>query len=183
MIETRSRADMTTQVIPKPGAGRQDGVEDEEGSGELESFRPWSHEEAQAWRSRNPPLSPWRVVAAQAVAGLVCGALAWAFTQRGEAAWSALYGAAAIVIPSALLARGMSRNLGNTPGAAGHAVFRFMFWEMVKIGAAVAMLVAAPRMIQGLSWPAMLLTMIVCAKMNWWALLWQRRPRVNETRV
>ena len=183
MTETRPRAEMTVQVIPKPGADRQDGVERGEGGDEPEAFRPWSHAEAQAWRSKNPPLSPWRVVAAQAAAGLVCGALGWAFTQRGEAAWSALYGAAAVVIPSALLARGMSRNLGNIPGAAGHAVFLFMFWEMVKIGAAVAMLVAAPKVVPGLSWPAMLASMIVCAKMNWWALLWQRRPRLNETRV
>lgn len=191
MTETRPLAEMAAQtaaqiaaqVIPKPGADRQDGVEGEEDGGEPEAFRRWSHEEAQAWRSNNPPLSPWRVVAAQAVAGLVCGALVWAFTQRGEAAWSALYGAAAVVIPSALLARGMSRNLGNIPGAAGHAVFLFMFWEMVKIGAAVAMLVAAPKVVPGLIWPAMLASMIVCAKMNWWALLWQRRPRLNETRV
>ena len=91
MTETRPRAEMAAQVIPKPGADRQDGVEGEEGGDGPEAFRRWSHEEAQAWRSKNPPLSPWRVVAAQAAAGLMCGAFVWAITQRGEAAWSALY--------------------------------------------------------------------------------------------
>ena len=102
--------------------------------------------------------------------------LVWAFTQRGTAAWSALYGAAAVVVPSALLARGMTRDLSDIPGALGHAVVRFMFWEMIKIGAAIAMLLAAPKVVQGLSWLTLLLTMMVCVKMNWLALLWRRRP-------
>ena len=148
-----------------------------------DDFKVWTREEVAAWRINNPPLSPWRVVTVQAVAGLVCCAAVWAFTQRSGAAWSALYGAVAVVMPSALLARGMTRDLGETPGAAGAAVFRFMFWEMVKIGAAVAMLMAAPRVVPGLSWPALLVAMIVCMKMNWWALLWRRRSMVSETRV
>jgi ATP synthase protein I len=155
------------------GAATEDGTEQE-------SFKTWSKEEVQAWRRANPPLSPWRVVAAQAVAGLVCSAAVWAFTQRSEAGWSALYGAAAVVLPGALLARGMTRDLGNNPGAATVAVFRFMFWELVKIGAAVAMLLAAPRVVPGLSWPALLVTMVVCMKMNWWALLWRRAPPVSN---
>ena len=158
----------------RPGVSREDGVEPD-------VFKPWSKQQAEAWKSKNPPLSPWRVVAAQAVAGLVCCAAVWAITQSGEAVWSALYGAAAVVVPGALLARGMTRDLSHVPGAAGVAMFRFMFWEMVKIGVAVAMLVAAPRVVEGLSWPALLVAMIVCAKMNWLALLWRRRPVVTET--
>jgi ATP synthase protein I len=161
-------------VAPEgPGTDREDGAEPE-------VFKPWSREEAEAWREKNPPVSPWRVVAAQAVAGLLCCAVVWAITRRGEAAWSALYGAAAVVVPGALLARGMTRDLRNVPGAAGVAMFRFMFWEMVKIGVAVAMLVAAPRVVQGLSWPALLAAMIVCMKMNWLGLLWRRRPVVTD---
>jgi ATP synthase protein I len=56
-----------------------------------------------------------------------------------------------------------------------------MFWEMVKIAVAVAMLAAAPRVVPDLSWPAMLVAMIVCMKVNWVALFWQRRP-VGETK-
>jgi ATP synthase protein I len=141
-------------------------------------FKALSPEEAQALRARHPPTSPWRVVGSQAAAGVLCAALTWAITQRSGAAWSALYGAAAIVLPSALLARGMTRGTSSNPGA---AVLGFMFWEMVKIAVAVAMLAAAPRVVPDLSWPAMLVAMIVCVKVNWWALLWQRKPVVTDT--
>jgi len=108
----------------------------------------------------------------------VCGAIAWLVTQRSGVAWSALYGAAAVVVPGALLARGMTRGTSSDPGA---AAFGFMFWELVKIGVAVGMLLAAPRVVPDLSWPALLLAMVVCVKVNWWALLWRRRPVVTKT--
>jgi ATP synthase protein I len=113
------------------------------------------------------------VVAAQAVAGVLWSALTWGITQRSGSAWSALYGAAAAVLPNALLARGMTRRSSSNPGA---LAVGFMFWEMVKIAVAVAMLVAAPRVVADLSWPAMLVAMIVCVKVGWLALLWQRKP-------
>lgn len=141
-------------------------------------FRTLSREEAQALRASIPQVSPWRVVAAQAAAGLVCGAIAWLVTQRSGVAWSALYGAAAVVVPGALLARGMTRGTSSNPGA---AAFGFMFWELVKIGVAVGMLLAAPRVVPDLSWPALLLAMVVCVKVNWLALLWRRRPVVTKT--
>jgi ATP synthase protein I len=141
-------------------------------------FKTLTSEEARALKASIPQVSPWRVVAVQAVAGLVCAAATWLLTQRSGAAWSALYGAAAVVVPGALLARGMTRHPSPDPGA---AVFGFMFWEAVKIGVAVAMLVAAPRVVQELSWPALLVAMIVCVKVNWWALLWRRRPVATKT--
>lgn len=142
-------------------------------------FEPLTREQAQALRDKHPPVSPWRVVAAQAAAGVLCAAVAWTVSPRSGATWSALYGAAATVIPNAMLARGMTRRSSSNPGA---AVFGFMFWEMVKIAVAVAMLVAAPRVVPDLSWPALLVAMIVCVKVNWLALLWQRRPVVMQTR-
>lgn len=151
------------------GAGSKDGAEQEK-------FKTWTKEEAQAWRRDNPSLSPWRVVAVQAVAGLVCGAAVWAFTQRSGAVWSALYGAAAVVLPSALLARGMTRGTRNPLAAAAG----FMFWEMLKIGVAVAMLVIASRVVPNLSWPALLVSMVVCIKVNWVALLWRGRRSDNK---
>lgn len=143
-------------------------------------IRTLSREEAQALRASLPQVSPWRVVAVQAVAGLVCTAVTWFVTQRSGTAWSALYGAAAVVVPGALLARGMTR---RTPRAnPGAAVLGFVFWELVKIGVAVAMLAAAPRVVQDLSWPALLVAMVVCVKVNWWALLWRRRaPGASKT--
>lgn len=138
-------------------------------------YRVLTAAEAQDLRNKDPSISPWRVVAAQALAGLVCVLVAWALTQRSSAAWSALYGAAATVIPGALLARGMTRGT-KSPVA---SVAGFMFWEMLKMGVAVAMLVIAARVVPNLSWPALLVTMVVCIKVNWVALLWRSR-RVND---
>ena len=153
----------------KPSAGWED-------EAKPEVFKQWSKQEAETFRKNNPSSSPWRVVAAQAVVGLVCAAVAWALTQRGGAAWSALYGAAAVVLPSALLARGMTRGTRNPLAAAAG----FMFWEMLKIGVAIAMLVIAVRVVPNLSWPALLATMVVCIKVNWVALLWRGRRSVKK---
>ncbi|MDP9044842.1 MAG: ATP synthase subunit I [Pseudomonadota bacterium] len=138
---------------------------------EQEGVRPWTREEARAWQQDNPSPSPWRVVAAQAAAGLLCAALAWGYSRHGETAWSALYGAAAVVVPNALLARGMTRGTRHPLAQAAG----FMFWEMLKIGASVAMLAAAVKVVPHLSWPALLVTMVVCIKVNWLALLWRGR--------
>lgn len=129
-----------------------------------------SVEQARALRERQPMVSPWRVVAVQAVCGVLCAALAWVVLGPGPG-WSALYGAAATVLPSALLARGMTRRAGSPVAAAAG----FMFWEMSKIGVAIAMLVIAARVVPQLSWPVLLITMVVCMKVNWFALLWRGR--------
>jgi ATP synthase protein I len=134
-------------------------------------FKPLSREEAQALKVSIPQVSPWRVVAVQAVAGLACGAVTWLLTQHSGAVWSALYGAAAVVVPGALLARGMTRGARSPMAAAAG----FMFWEMLKIGVAIAMLVIAASVVPALSWPALLITMVVCIKVNWVALLWRAR--------
>ncbi len=135
---------------------------------------PLTRDQAHALRVRLRSVSPWRVVAAQALAGLVCAGLFRLFSEQGAAAGSALYGAVAAVLPSALLARGMTRGASMRPPSAVAAAAGFMFWEMLKIGVAVAMLAIAPRVVPGLSWPALLITMVVCMKVNWLALLWRR---------
>lgn len=134
-------------------------------------FKVLTPEEAQALRARLPTVSPWHVVGAQAVVGLLCAVLVWAVTQRSAAAWSALYGALTVVLPGALMARGVTRRT-RSPAA---AVASFMFWELMKIVLAVAMLVAAAKWAPGLSWPALLVAMVVCMKLGWLALLRRRR--------
>ncbi|WP_119155002.1 ATP synthase subunit I [Caldimonas tepidiphila] len=143
-------------------------------------FKPLTREEAQALRAKHPPLSPWRVVMAQAVAGLVVAAVWYAITGNGGAAGSALYGAAAVVVPGALFARGIARQTNRAnPGA---AVFGFMLWEFVKIALTVAMLAAAMKVVPDLSWPALLVAMVVCMKVNWLAPLWWGRVKNNVAR-
>ncbi|CAN5369691.1 hypothetical protein BH09PSE5_BH09PSE5_30300 [soil metagenome] len=55
----------------------------------------------------------------------------------------------------------------------------FMFWQMVKIGFAVLMLVCAGVALKWIEWPAVLVAMLVCTKMNWLAPL--MRGRVAKT--
>ncbi len=141
-------------------------------------FKPLTPEEALAWRAQNPLMSPWRIVAAQAVLGLVCAMVVWGVTQRSSAWWSALYGMAVVVVPGALMARGLATSVQNGAKDPAAAAIRFMVWELVKMALAVAMLVAAAKFAPDLSWPAMLVTLAVCMKMGWLVLLWRRRPVV-----
>ncbi len=137
---------------------------------------PLTPEQARALRAELPSISAWQVVAAQAVAGVAVAALCFA---AGSAfGWSALYGAASIVVPSALLAWGIAKLSGAGPAA---AAVGFMFWEGVKVLLSVVMLVAAVRVVPDLSWPALLAALTVCLSMNWVALLWRGR-RKNKSR-
>lgn len=135
--------------------------------------KPLTRAQAQALRAKNPSISPWRVVAVQAAVGVVVAVLAWLVTGKPEVAWSALYGAAAVVVPAALMARGMTSRLSSmSPGV---SAVSFMSWEFVKIGVSVAMLMLAPRIVQPLSWPALLVALVLCIKVYWIALYWRAR--------
>ena len=92
-------------------------------------------------------------------------------TGRQDWAWSLLYGAATVVVPAALMARGMTSRLSSAlPGV---SAVSFMLWEAVKIAVSVAMLMLAPKLVQPLSWPAMLAGLVVCMQVYWVALLWR----------
>jgi ATP synthase protein I len=107
--------------------------------------------------------------------GMGVALLAVLLTRRVELAWSVLYGAATVVLPGALMARGMTSRLSSvSPGA---SAVSFMLWEMVKIAASIALLALAPKVVQPLSWPALLVGLVVCMKVYWWALLWRPSPK------
>jgi len=138
--------------------------------------KPLTREQAQDLRTRQPSLSPWRVVGAQAALGGVLALLVVLITGRQEWAWSVLYGAATVVLPGALMARGMTSKLSSTsPGA---SAVSFMVWQFVKIGVSIAMLALAPTLVQSLSWPALLVGLVLCMKVYVLALLW--RPAVKN---
>ena len=148
------------------------GDEEEEAAADR-GFKPLTREEAQALRERQPRLSPWWVIGAQvAVGGLVALLAALVGTAPG-AGWSALYGAATVVVPGALLARGMTSPLGSV--SPGLGAVGFMLWEFVKIAASIAMLMLAPKLVQPLSWPALLVGLVLCMMVYWLALLWRGR--------
>lgn len=132
-----------------------------------------TREQAQALRAADPPLSPWRVVAVQGAVGVAVALLALLLTGRQEVGWSALYGAATVVVPGALMARGMTSRLSSMN--AGASAVSFMLWEAVKIAVSVAMLMLAPKLVQSLSWPALLVALVLCMKVYWLALLWRGR--------
>ena len=133
-----------------------------------EQFQPLTAEQAQALRMRQPLLSVWRVVAAQALIGLVLGGVGWFVTKQMAVVYSTVYGACAVIFPAALFARGLTSRVSSIN--AGSAVFGFFLWEMVKIGLTIAMLIAAPRLVNDLSWPAMLVGLVVTMKVYWLAL-------------
>ncbi|MFZ2738790.1 MAG: ATP synthase subunit I [Burkholderiaceae bacterium] len=134
-----------------------------------------SAEQARALRLKNPSLSPWWVVLAQMIVGLVFALLSWAWTGRANAGWSALYGALAVVVPAVLFARGLMSQFSSI--SAVTAGFGFFVWEAVKIAVSVAMLVAAPRLVSELDWLVLLIALIVTLKVYWLALLWRPKSR------
>jgi ATP synthase protein I len=134
--------------------------------------RPLTRLQAQAWRERNPQVPAWWVVAAQAAVGAAVAMLAWLITVDRMVFASALYGAAVVVVPGALMARGMGSRLTSlSPGA---SAVSFMLWEMVKIAVSVLMLILAPTIVQPLSWPALLASLVICMNVYLLALLWRR---------
>lgn len=138
-------------------------------------FRRLTRGEAEALVLQEPPLSPWRVVAAQAALGAVIALIAWAATGSIGIGLSALYGAFVVVLPGALMARGMTSPLSRlSPVASAVAV---MFWAGAKLAASVLLLVLASRVVQPLNWPALLMALVACLQVYWLALLWRSRTK------
>lgn len=136
---------------------------------------PLSADEAKRLREQNPPVSPWWVVVGQAVVGLVVALAAWALTGKQNVGWSAAYGALAVVVPAAVFARGLTGRFSSLN--AGTAAVGFLMWEMVKIALTLAMMAAAPRLVPGLSWPALLVGLVLAMKVYWVALAFSPRPK------
>ena len=72
--------------------------QDEEDGLALAPFKALTREQAQALRQQDPPLSPWRVLLVQLGVGVVVALLAALTTGRSVEGWSALYGAATVVV-------------------------------------------------------------------------------------
>jgi ATP synthase protein I len=147
--------------------------EDADGPGAV-PFKALTREQAREVAAKDPhAVSPWRVVAVQAAVGLGVALLLGAVFKRMDVFWSALYGAGVVVVPAALMARGMTSPLSSM-SPIGSAV-SFMLWQGVKIAVSVVLLILAVRIVQPLSWPALLAGLVVCIKVYWVALAWRRR--------
>lgn len=141
-------------------------------------FKRLTAQEASRLREENPPVSPWWVVGGQLVVGLVTALAAWALTGKQNVGWSAAYGALVVVIPAAIFARGLTGRLSSMN--AGSAAMGFMLWEMVKIALSIAMMMAAPGLVVALSWPALLVGLVLTMKVYWIALAYAPKRRVGQ---
>ena len=142
---------------------------------EEEDFKRLTAQEAQELRESDPALSPWWVVGLQCLAGLTVALVAWGVSGKASVAWSAGYGALAVIIPAALFARGLMSRFSSINAAT--AGFGFFLWEAVKLAVGVAMVAMAPKLIADLSWLAMLAGLFVTLKMYWFALLKRPKPK------
>ena len=141
---------------------------EEEHMAEEPDFKPLTAEEAAEWRKRNPPVSVVRVVKWQLIVGVVLALLVALVTQRAAWAWSAAYGAAAVVIPAAFFARGLRSRLGA--GQENLAMVQFFGLEIAKLVLTVVLLLLAPLIVPGLNWLALVLGLVVVMKTYWLAL-------------
>ncbi len=124
-------------------------------------------EQAHALRRSQPQVSVWRVVLIQALAGVLVSLITWGVSDR-SAALSAAYGALTVVLPAAVMARGITGRLASINAAT--AALGFLVWEAVKVMLSIAMLILAGRVIEGLSWPALLVALIITLKIHWLAI-------------
>lgn len=146
---------------------------------EASPVRALSAEEARRVREQNPQVSLWWVVAGQAGVGFVAALVAWALTGKQNVGWSVAYGALAVVIPAAVFARGLTGRFASLN--AGTAAVGFLLWEMVKVALTFAMLAMASRLVAGLSWPALLVGLVLAMKVYWVALAFARRPKTIKS--
>lgn len=154
----------TASSTPRQSSGWQDSAPQEE------AFASLTAQQARQWRQSHPQLSIRRVLVMQALTGVAVAAVAGLLTGRPLAAWSAVYGALAGVLPAALAAKGMARWAapGFPPGA---ALAGFVLWEVVKVILTVGLLMAAPKILGAPVWPALLIGLALTMMMYWVALV------------
>jgi ATP synthase protein I len=136
-------------------------------------IRPLTRDEAQALIANNPSFSVWQAIAMQAALGVGVALVWFGLTRSLPALLSSLYAVAVVVLPALLMARGV---FGPN---AGRSVGGLLGWELLKMGLGAAMLVLAPKMLDPVDWVALLVTLVLCLKVNGVALLWMQRRKKN----
>jgi ATP synthase protein I len=154
------------------------GVADGDEVGEQESdFKPLTREQARQWRIGQPELSVWRLVGVQVLVGVLAALLSWVLLRRAAVAQSVLYGAAAVFVPTGLMAYGLTSGaLSRALAGYVQAAFAgFLLWEGVKVLLVVAMLWSAPLLVPDLSWPGLLAGLVLTLKVYWFGFWFQTR--------
>jgi ATP synthase protein I len=95
---------------------------------------------------------------------------------------SVVYGAAAVVVPTALMAYGLTSSALSRllAGFAQAAFAGFLLWEGIKILLSVALLWLAPMVVPGLNWLGLLAGLVVVLKVYWLGFLVQGRRSNNN---
>jgi ATP synthase protein I len=156
--------------MPAPLPPEDDAIEPE--------FKKWTAQEARLLRETSPSVSPWLVIGWQVIAGVVIALGAWLLSGEGVVAMSAGYGALTVILPAAVLARGIMSPI--TGWNAISAAMGFMVWEMVKIGLSVAMFIAAPQLIPDLNWLALLVGLVLTMLVYGVAAVYKPKPVVVD---
>jgi ATP synthase protein I len=169
---------MTTMPPVESKATQQDDWED--GAQEPE-IKPLTREEAQQWRASQPVFSVWWLVGVQVLVGIFSGGVAWLLTWQAAVVWSVFYGAAAVVLPSALMAYGFTSSAMSrmVSGVAQAVLVALFFWEGAKILLTIAMLWMAPLVVSDLSWLGLLAGLVVTLKVYWFGF-WFRSSRLKQ---
>ena len=106
-------------------------------------------------------------------------AITWLLTVEISTVWSVAYGALSVILPSAVLMRGMASK--NSYLNTVSVLVGFFVWELVKIGLTISMLSAAVWVVNDLSWPALLVGLILTMKVSWLAIALQQRKANQGT--
>ncbi|NBW25287.1 MAG: ATP synthase subunit I [Betaproteobacteria bacterium] len=128
-----------------------------------------SAQEAELLRQSQPGISIWQVLGLQFLISLCGTLLLWAAASNVLAAsWA--YGAMTCLLPNVVFARGVTRRW--TAHDALTSTASFFLWELVKWALALAMMLAAPRVLNPLNWPGLLLGCFVVFKVQWVVMAW-----------
>jgi ATP synthase protein I len=134
---------------------------------DIDDIKVLTRDEAAKIAAIQPLISPWLIVFWQLIVSGFLGLLTLVFMQSWSVAWSAVWGGLCVALPSAVFARGMQRSAKST--STGTAFAGFFFWEAIKVGFTIALLVMAPKIVSGLSWLALLAGFVVVIKVYWLA--------------
>lgn len=161
------------QPAAGPGSAPEVGLRQADGEEEEPAGKVLSAEEVRALVAAQSPVSMWRVLAVQALVGLMLVLLA---ALKNEI-WAKSVAAGVLpVLLSALL--GVRMWSGRAKASIGGALLGLVAWELAKIVIMVATLVAAVKVVPGLNWLAVLLGLIVSMKAGW-LYLWLGRKRLT----
>jgi ATP synthase protein I len=144
-----------------------------------DNFKPLTREEARQWRSSQPALSLRWLLMWQVLSALVLAVLAAWLTSDPVVVKSVLYGAAAVVLPSALMAWGVTSSAmaRQVSGEAKASLVNFFVWEGIKLMLVLILLGLAPVVLDTVNWLALVAGLVVVLKVFGWVLYVQTKRR------